>query len=162
YTTRGSDQRNDMQLCIFTYPQNNTIRLSSVLQRVQSRGRIALANADPHVPPRIDLNLASDPEDVQRLVEGLRLIFELAQTPELAPCLDDTVTPDGGNTISIEEAAGQLGTDSARRAMVLHAVDQFFHASGTARMGPATDPGAVVDERCHVHGIPNLRVADAS
>jgi choline dehydrogenase-like flavoprotein len=29
-------------------------------------------------------------------------------------------------------------------------------------MGPADDPGAVVDERCAVHGLENLHVVDAS
>lgn len=36
------------------------------------------------------------------------------------------------------------------------------HASGTCRMGPADDPGAVVDQFGSLRGIENLRVADAS
>ncbi|MFC7541435.1 GMC oxidoreductase [Siccirubricoccus deserti] len=37
-----------------------------------------------------------------------------------------------------------------------------YHLIGTARMGPATDPGAVVDDRLLVHGMQGLRVVDAS
>ena len=37
-----------------------------------------------------------------------------------------------------------------------------FHLIGTARMGPSTDPGAVVDDQLRVHGLEGLRIADAS
>jgi choline dehydrogenase len=37
-----------------------------------------------------------------------------------------------------------------------------YHLIGTARMGPATDPTAVVDDQLRVHGMQGLRVADAS
>jgi choline dehydrogenase len=37
-----------------------------------------------------------------------------------------------------------------------------YHLIGTARMGPVTDPTAVVDDQLRVHGMQSLRVADAS
>ena len=47
------------------------------------------------------------------------------------------------------EAAGEIGTT-------------IFHPVGTAKMGSAQDPAAVVDERLRVYGLGGLRVADAS
>jgi choline dehydrogenase-like flavoprotein len=40
--------------------------------------------------------------------------------------------------------------------------DTEYHPCGTCRMGPASDPMAVVDAALRVHGIDGLRVADAS
>ena len=37
-----------------------------------------------------------------------------------------------------------------------------YHVMGTARMGPASDPTAVIDDELRVRGIEGLRVADAS
>jgi choline dehydrogenase len=36
------------------------------------------------------------------------------------------------------------------------------HSSGTCKMGPDSDPMAVVDQSCRVHGFDNLMVVDAS
>jgi choline dehydrogenase len=37
-----------------------------------------------------------------------------------------------------------------------------FHPAGTCRMGPASDPGTVVDDELRLHGLGGLRVVDAS
>lgn len=38
----------------------------------------------------------------------------------------------------------------------------IYHYSGTAKMGPPTDPGSVVNHELKVYGIRGLRVIDAS
>ena len=55
-----------------------------------------------------------------------------------------------------------MGSDDALAAYVRATVSTQFHPCGTARMGPAGDPMAVVDQHCRLRTIPNLRVVDAS
>jgi len=55
----------------------------------------------------------------------------------------------GDDDAALAKAAGDIGTT-------------IFHPVGTAKMGVAGDPLAVVDERLRFHGIAGLRVADAS
>ncbi|MNO80123.1 Alcohol dehydrogenase [acceptor] [compost metagenome] len=40
--------------------------------------------------------------------------------------------------------------------------DTQYHPVGTCKMGPDSDPLAVVDERLRVRGVEGLRIADAS
>ena len=55
----------------------------------------------------------------------------------------------GDDDASLAKAAGDIGTT-------------IFHPVGTAKMGTASDPMAVVDERLRFHGLAGLRIADAS
>jgi choline dehydrogenase len=55
----------------------------------------------------------------------------------------------GEDDVSLVKAAGDIGTT-------------IFHPVGTAKMGLASDPLAVVDERLRVFGLEGLRVVDAS
>ena len=55
-----------------------------------------------------------------------------------------------------------LASDDALDDWLRQNVTTNQHTLGTCKMGPHTDPMAVVDQYCRVHGIEALRVVDLS
>lgn len=119
------------------------------LLQPKSRGRLTLANADPRSAPLIDPNFLADPDDLDRLVRGVRLARGILQQPALARL--------GGRESA---ASAQAGTDADLAEFVRNHADTIYHPVGTCRMGP--DELSVVDTRLRVHGLAGLRVVDAS
>ena len=164
YTTPGSRFRNDMQINPMLYhsehrpphlhldPAAGYLGFNVALQKPLASGHVELGAPDPHQPPRVDFRHLQHPRDRERLRAGARLAVELAARPECARFLHQRILP----------AAADLASDAALDAWILANVATQHHACGTCRMGPADDPGAVVDQTCRVHGIAGLRVVDAS
>jgi predicted dehydrogenase (TIGR03970 family) len=128
------------------------LSINPVLMKPRAAGRLTLASTDPREQPAIALNYMSHPEDLRRLMAGLRLAWAIAQEPEMTPTLSRVAGMDD----SI------LASDSALAAYVMANVDSFCPAAGTARMGDAGDAQSVVNQRCRVQGVDNLWVVDAS
>jgi choline dehydrogenase len=119
--------------------------------RPLSRGFVRIGSNDPFADPLIQPNYLADEVDRQALVGGIRVARELLRTPALADVLVGESLP--GPTVQSDDEL----LDFARRFGV-----SAYHLNGTARMGPASDPGSVVDAQLRVHGLDGLRVADAS
>lgn len=119
--------------------------------RPESRGRIHAASADPSVAPTIQPDYLSAARDEQVAVDSLKLVRRIVAQPPLARFSPQQRGPgaDARSDAEMLAAARQLGTT-------------IFHPVGTAKMGIAGDPMAVVDARLRVRGIAGLRVADAS
>lgn len=165
YTAPGSDEPNDMQLYMISQADLTEIPalmevigapmvfgVTAVLQRPRSRGRLSLAGADPHVQPRIELNYLADPEDTRRMVEGLRLAWQVARSPAIAQHAERVA-------LLTEE---MMAVDAFVEGYLRMTIGTLYHPVGTAKMGPADDPTAVVDQFCRVRGVEGLRVVDAS
>ena len=123
------------------------------LVRPRAVGRLVFGSADPAVQPTIELNFTSDAEDQRRLVEGLRHCWKALHTSPLAERIE---------RIPFWTEDVLKGSDDALRSAIARGVGTSYHPVGTARMGPAGDEGAVVDQYCQVRGIGSLRVVDAS
>ena len=116
-----------------------------------SRGTVRIRTPNASDAPSIAPHYLSTDEDRRIAAESLRLTRHIAAQPALAKYKPREYKP-GVQFQSDEELArlaGDIGTT-------------IFHPVGTAKMGPANDPSAVVDARLRVHGVAGLRVADAS
>ena len=115
-----------------------------------SRGQIRIKSSDPSVAPIIEPNYLSHKDDVQDLLEGVKLLRKLAKTKSFSKVILDEFRP-GPEC----KSDAQLVEDIKDNAWTV------FHPSCTCRMGP--DPlKDVVDSKLKVYGIEGLRVADAS
>jgi choline dehydrogenase len=117
----------------------------------RSRGRLRLRSNDPHVRAEVDHGFLTQASDSRALVPGLRWANEVAQSGYLEPYLGAALQ------VPVAHASDAQLIDWIRPR---HA--HYWHPAGTCRMGPETDPGAVVDTGGKVHGVDGLRVADAS
>ena len=121
------------------------------LTRPQSRGRITLRSGDPDAPPLIEHRLLGEEDDAAQLVEGLGIARRIMAQPAIAPHVSGEIRP-GAAADGPEALRGYVGA----------ATIPMFHPVGTAKMGAADDPEAVVGPDCRLRGIGGLWVADAS
>ena len=165
YTSPGSDQFNDMQLAISTIWDGDQVRgltdatrqypsfgIGAVIQRPKTRGRLSLRSADPNDQPELDMQYASDPEDLRRLILGARLCWEIINSDAIAPFVGRILTP----------SAEVIASDHLLADYIRRTTSTTWHICGTCRMGRADDPLAVVDQQGSLFGVDNLTVADAS
>ncbi len=132
-------------------PTMHGVILGPAAATPRSTGFVALASADPLAAPVIQPSYFSDPdgEDLNVVVEGVRLARRLLHTQPLSGLIDGEVQP--GDDVQSDDALAGFVQERAQTA---------HHGTGTCKMG--IDPMAVVDPTLRVHGLEALRVVDAS
>ncbi len=115
--------------------------------RPKSTGHLELTGPDPSDPITIHGNDMSHPDDLEVAMASVELFRELGNAKPLQPFVKREVMPGPLHGRAMEE-------------FVRNAARTFYHQSCTAKMG--TDEMSVVDGKLRVHGIGNLRIADAS
>jgi choline dehydrogenase len=156
---RSRDCHDAFDLHVISY--NPTLRdatgwnfqMQAICVDVRSVGSVTLVSPDPAVAPRIDHGYLSDPEGhyVAVLQDGVELLRRIASSGPLA------------ELITLDDAELQAlppGTDL--RPLLGRRVGIYYHPACSCRMGPASDPLAVVDACGRLHGLDNLYVCDAS
>ncbi len=117
-----------------------------------SKGELRLQSNDYRDYPLLDYNFFDHEEDLRRAREGVRMIVDTEDHPEMAALIEGRVDP--GDT--------DLASDAALNRWMRESVATGHHISCTAKMGPSSDPMAVVDQHGKVYGAEGLRVVDAS
>jgi len=114
-----------------------------------SRGSVRLASADPATAPLIDPNFFGDDRDMAGMLTALDMARHIGSSPAFDEWRDEEALP-GPDVHDETELRDYLRRDA----------DPYNHAVGTCRIGTGTT--TVVDPQLRVHGIDQLRVADAS
>lgn len=128
------------------------ITVSACNLRPTSRGIVQIRSADFRDKPLIKPNYLSTEEDRLVAADAIRVTRRLMQQAALARFKPDEYVPGAqvpDETAALAKAAGDIGTT-------------IFHPVGTAKMGRADDPWAVVDATLRIFGVGGLRVVDAS
>ena len=118
--------------------------------RPQSRGRISIASTDADAPPEIHLNFLATEQDQREAIEASRLIRRFMSAPALQAITVGETLP-GPICESDDQMLDYLRENGG----------SIYHLCGTCAMGPDAAT-SVVDAELKVHGVPGLRVVDAS
>ena len=170
YTSAGSLARNDMQIghipldsahlpngvpiaredtCFCLYRGSNAA--------LHSSGELKLTSRDPQTYSRLwTTAIFSEPWDLRaHAARAIRLAIRLSEHPRLQRhyC---------GTDIGLTDDGPRFGCGPGRSWIMRNVGLGGIHSSGTCKIGPESDPMAVVDQFCHVYGLEGLRVVDAS
>ena len=128
------------------------IRMLGVLDLAMSAGELKLTSTDPVEQPSLDYRYLRDPFDRRRMRELVRTCVSLGEHETFSGIVEDRIEP----------TDEELASDDALDAFCARDATTGQHISGTCKMGPGSDNMAVVDQHGRVHGLENLRIADAS
>ncbi|MEM6632630.1 MAG: GMC family oxidoreductase N-terminal domain-containing protein [Bacteroidota bacterium] len=132
-------------------PKNAGYHIDVGLVQPKSKGNIRLASADPQDTILVNPNYLGDVQDVETYIKGIRTALKFTQTYALKPFTDPATL-----TLQVDVSDAEIEDYIRNRA------ESIYHPVGSAKMGNADDPMAVVNTQLQVRGIQNLRVADAS
>ncbi|MYB50522.1 MAG: mycofactocin system GMC family oxidoreductase MftG [Dehalococcoidia bacterium] len=163
FTASGSPFKNDLVIYMGNYSTERPMRgsdhespvgvgVSLCLYLALSQGELRIQSNDPRQPPYLDFNLLDDPYDRERLREGLRVCADLLRHKAFDEIIEERFAP----------SDDVLDSDDALDAWMRREVVTAHHVSSTCKMGPSTDPLAVVDQYGRVYGVDGLRIVDAS
>ncbi|XP_062553777.1 glucose dehydrogenase [FAD, quinone] [Armigeres subalbatus] len=136
---------------------HHAFAISPVLLKPKSRGRIMLKSRNPFHWPRMQGNYYQNYDDLRVLREGVKLAVQIGESSKFARF--------GAKLHRVPYFGCEnypFRSDEYWECCIRRVGTTLQHQSGTCRMGPASDPTAVVSPELVVYGIRGLRVADCS
>ncbi|MFF0401300.1 GMC oxidoreductase [Streptomyces sp. NPDC005248] len=121
-----------------------------VLHRPYWLGSMEITSRDPQDPPRIRLGLFDHPDDLNRMVAGIRETRKIMESGPLEKCIRAETWP-----------GPEAVTDDDLVRAVLAGKNTCCRTVGTCAMDGEGIPAAVVDQSGKVHGVDGLYVIDA-
>ena len=149
YTATGSPDRNDMQITAsaFSSPiggadtfDSEGVRFNCILEFADGAGEVKLSANDPSVQPVLNYRYLELDRDLERLRESVRITIRLLEHQAFGPIVAERLQP------TDEDLATDDNLDKWMRKTVFNTT----HASGTCKIGPDSDPWAVVDQHLNI------------
>jgi choline dehydrogenase len=121
--------------------------ISIALLDQRTRGEVYLTTANPYDQPGIDPRLLESEEDIKSMLTAMEFVAEITRGESMRAFYGPLVLP---------------GAEADWSKFARTTYDSYHHGAGTCKMGPLSDPTAVVDQHLRVYGLDNLWIADAS
>ena len=156
FSAKGSTHKNDIQVQTLTSGplghETDEIRVGCRLEFPQGSGELTITAADANVQPRLDYQFLVDPTDKTRLREAVRECAQLFEDSAFQAVIYSRIAP----------TTKEIASDDLLDGWIASTLSIAGHTCRTCKMGPESDPEAVVDQFCQVRGVEGLRVIDAS
>ena len=163
WTAENSDLRNDLMIFMESYATGVVnrggslmeplgIRMVGMLSLAIGSGELRLTSSDPDVQPFLDFRYLETEFDRRRMREMVHTAISLADTNQFKAIIEERIEP----------TDAELATDTSLDEYIRRKVSTSQHISCTCKMGPDSDPMAVVNQYGRVRGLEGLRIADAS
>jgi len=148
----GERKETDIQLMIRSIyesaksPTGADTVVFAALIKPYSHGYLRISSADASIQPEICMRYLSVPEDMERLLSGVKKILELSSSNKFSTHITEPLNFD----------PSMMKKDSGIKDFIKRKVETYHHPVGTCSMG------SVVNVNGKVFGVEGLFIADAS